>query len=141
MATQILDAETRSRTPVRTIVRYRDLFTDDAIGLWQKGELLDLSLSGARFWCPETVPVEADLEVRLELDTADGCQVLDLPALCVRVEENGIAVRFVNMTQHDKETLGLHLSRIARRSPERPTMKRAPRNELFLPQGRTTQVL
>jgi hypothetical protein len=143
MLPEPLISERRSagRIPARTAVRYRDTIYRGSIGFWEKGELLDMSMSGARFWCEHPIKTGTEIEVRVEMEVDGVRQELELPAECVRVEEASIAVRFLELDERAREALGRHLARVARRAPERPTMKREPRMPLILSPGRTTHVL
>ncbi len=129
------------RIPGRTVVRYRDTIYSGSIGFWENGQLQDMSMSGARFLCEQPIKPGTEIEVRLEMEVNGVRQELELPAECVRAEEGAIAVRFMEMDERAREALGRHLARLARRAPERPTMKRGPRTPLILSPGRTTHVL
>ncbi len=135
------DRRAATRIPVRTAVRYRDSLFSGSSGFWKKGELMDLSMSGARFSCSDSIRPGTDIEIRVEMEINGVRSELELPAECVRVEENSIAVRFLELTDHARDSLGHHLARLARKMPGRPTIKRAPRMPMQLSPGRTTHVL
>jgi c-di-GMP-binding flagellar brake protein YcgR len=129
------------RIPARTAVRYREGPYTASNGFWKKGELMDLSMSGARFYCEGAVRPGNAIEVRIEMEINNVREELDLPAECVRVEENSIAVRFLELTDRARDALARHLARLAQNAPNRRTMRRLPRQPMILSPGRTTHVL
>lgn len=125
----------------RMSVRYRESARRYEPELWRDGELVDLSIAGARFWCPEPVEPGSAMEVRLSMVINGRREEIELPCVCEGADEAGVAVRFLELNDLARRNLGDQIARMARKDASRPTMKRLPRTLMQLAPGAATSVL
>lgn len=125
----------------RMSVRYREAARRDEPELWREGELVDLSLAGARFWAPEDIERGAAMEVRLSMVVNGRREEMELPCICQGADEAGIAVRFLELNDETRQSIGSQLATMARKDGNRKTMKRIPRPYMQLTPGAATSVL
>jgi hypothetical protein len=125
------------RHNVNTQLRFRGRSLAGDTGVSEPAELLDLSLSGARFECD--FPLRMGAELELMMKTNEG--FLALVAEVVRTDEGSVGVRFTEMTDDTRVHLGRYLAEIAEAELMRQTRKRPPRPQMSTYPGRTTQVL
>jgi len=125
------------RRPAPTKLRFRGRIHSGDGGLWELGEMLDLSLSGASFRCEFPLRMGALIEINI----AQAASPLILPAECVRSDAGVVGVRFDGLEDADRERLGQFLARFAEAELAARTRKLPPKVQLPVDPGRTTQVL